>query len=254
MTRIAKPPTTPRVLLVDDDSISLELTAILLAADGTQVERALGGQQALDRLRAPSPLPDVVLVDRQMPGVSGVDVARVIQALPAPRPRIIAMSATALPQAERAVFDDALLKPLDRDQLRAAVSGTRSGDATSAASEELTLPATLDQGRIRKLQQIMPPEAIHELYTVYVADTRQRLDELERCSAAGDVPGLRRCAHALKGSAAMAGVVGIATIAAGLEAGQLPQQEYSMLFLEMRKACDDVERSMTGGTTPGEIR
>jgi two-component system, chemotaxis family, chemotaxis protein CheV len=62
--------TALRVLLVDDDSIVLELVALLLAAKGTEVVRAQGGQEALDALRSLVRLPDIVLVDHQMPEIS----------------------------------------------------------------------------------------------------------------------------------------------------------------------------------------
>jgi len=244
-----------RVLLVDDDSVSLELTALLLAASGAQVQRALGGQQALDLLHTLPPLlPDVVLVDRQMPGISGAEVAHFVHSLPPPRPRVIAMSAAALPQSEIGIFDHALLKPLDREQLRAAISGSPNGDGAAHPHADALLSPALDPDRFRKLQEIMPPDAIAELYTVFLADTRERIAELERCSAAGDRDGLRRCAHALKGSSAMIGVPGLAAMATILESGFTSQQEYSKLFLKMLSACDDVEHSLAGAAPPGEIR
>jgi CheY-like chemotaxis protein len=239
-----------RVLLIDDDSIVLELVTLLLAAKDTEVLRAHGGQAALDALQSLSPAPDIVLVDHQMPGVSGSDVARYVKSMPEPRPRVIAMSASPLPQDELAIFDDYLAKPVDGDLLRAAVGG-RSAPAN--------LPPSLDSSTVGKLQAIMPPSAIRELYTVYVADTRQRISELERYSASGDEESLRRCAHALKGAAAMAGVPGVASIAAGLEAGHLPRQDYGRLFHQLRSACDDVEQSMiksavTHSAASGEAR
>lgn len=237
--------TAARVLLVDDDMIALELLSLLLGTAGTAVVCAHGGQEALDLLKS-LPLPEVVLVDHQMPGVSGVDVARYIRSLPKPRPRVVAMSASPLPKAELALFDDFLAKPVDPDMLRAALAGR--------PARQTALPASLDSSTISKLQAIMPPSAIRELYTVYVADTRQRIAELEQYSAAGDEASLRRCAHQLKGAAAMAGVPGIATIAAGLEAGQLPHRDHRKLFHQLRSACDDVEQSMTKSTIPGEAR
>jgi CheY-like chemotaxis protein/HPt (histidine-containing phosphotransfer) domain-containing protein len=223
----------------------LELVSLLLADSGTEVARAIGGQEALQVLKPPSRLPDIILVDHQMPHVSGTDIARYIGSLPQPRPRILAMSASALPKDELALFDDYLAKPIDRDLLCAAISGvaTRTAAVPSLPSGA-GLPPSLDSSIVTKLQAIMPPSAIHELYTVYVADTRNRIRELERYSAEGDDASLRRCAHAMKGSAAMAGVRGIATIAAGLEAGQLPRHDYENLFHQMRSACDDVEQSM----------
>jgi two-component system, sensor histidine kinase and response regulator len=248
--------TALRVLLVDDDSIVLELVALLLAAKGTEVVRAQGGQEALHTLRSLARLPDIVLVDYQMPEVSGTDVARYVKSLAEPRPRVIAMSASPLPQDDLAIFDDYLAKPVDRDLLRAAVAGH---SVRPSAVRPSSLPPSLDSSTVSKLQAIMPPSAIRELYTVYVADTRQRISELERYSASGDDESLRRCAHALKGAAAMAGVPGIASIAAGLEAGRLPRQDHGRLFHQLRSACDDVGRSMiknavTNSVASGEAR
>lgn len=244
--------TALRVLLVDDDSIVLELVSLLLAARGTEVVRASGGREALDTLKSLSPLPDIVLVDHQMPGVSGVDVGRYVKSLPEPRPRVIAMSASPLPEDELAIFDDFLHKPVDQDLLRAAIAG-------SSAQPRAKLPPSLDSSTVTKLQAIMPPSAIRELYTVYVADTRQRIDELERYSADGDEDSLRRCAHALKGAAAMAGVSGIAAIADGFETGRLPRKDHGRLFHQLRSACDDVEQTMiksavTNSAASGEAR
>jgi CheY-like chemotaxis protein len=239
----------------------LELVSILLAgmanpSNNIEVVRALGGQEALDTLKSLSPLPNIVLVDHQMPEISGTDVARYIKSLPVPRPRVIAMSASPLPEDELAIFDDFLHKPVDQDMLRAAIAGSSTGPS---AARSVKLPASLDSSTVSKLQAIMPPSAIRELYTVYVADTRQRISDLERYSADGDEESLRRCAHALKGAAAMAGVPGIATIADGLEAGRLPRQDHVRLFHQLRSACDDVEQTMiksavTNSAASGEAR
>jgi CheY-like chemotaxis protein len=244
-----------RVLLVDDDSIALELLSLLLAGNASEVVRASGGAEALRLLKSLSPLPDVVLVDHQMPGVSGVEVGRHLKSLPQPRPRVIAMSASPLPADELTIFDAFVPKPVDPDQLRAAITGSSARPSALTAG----LPPSLDSSTVSKLQAIMPPSAIRELYTVYVADTRKRISDLERYSADGDEESVRRCAHALKGSAAMAGVPGIASIAAGLETGRLPPQDYGTLFHQMRSACDDVEQSMiktavTSSAAMGEAR
>jgi CheY-like chemotaxis protein/HPt (histidine-containing phosphotransfer) domain-containing protein len=248
--------TAPRVLLVDDDSIVLELLSLLLAGEKTHVLRASGGQEALDTLKSLSPLPDIVLVDHQMPGVSGVEVGRYVKSLPEPRPRVIAMSASPLPEDELTIFDDFLHKPVDQDLLRAAIAGSSARPSALPRGKQ---PPSLDSNTVTKLQAIMPPSAIRELYTVYVADTRERISELERYSANGDEDALRRCAHALKGAASMAGVSGIASIADGLEAGRLPRQDHGRLFHQLRSACDDVEQTMiksavTNSAASGEAR
>ena len=111
---------------------------------------------ALKLLKSQSPLPDVVLVDHQMPGVGGADVGRYVKSLGEPRPRVIAMSASPLAKEELAIFDDFVPKPVDQDLLRAAVTGSGAGRMALAAS----LPPALDSSTVTKLAAIMPPNAI----------------------------------------------------------------------------------------------
>ncbi len=233
------------ILLVDDDPVSLEIVALLLGADGHRVLQAGGGEYALAMLLSSAagssnyPVPDIVLVDMQMPGITGHDIRRYVSSLPAPRPRILGMSATALPEQNTALFDDFLLKPFDFETLRNAISGL-----PASGIKPISKPAgsALDQEVLHKLQAILPPEAIHEIYSTYITDTRQRIAELEQHSGQDDQEGIRRCAHMIKGSAAMAGVFGIFGIASALEAGTIPKENHHSLFQHLRIACDDVEQ------------
>jgi CheY-like chemotaxis protein len=241
------------VLLVDDDRVALELVSLLLAINGETVIPATGGQEALEALVAPSSLFDVVLVDCQMPLIGGAEVARRVKRLPQPRPRVLAMSASPLSPGELALFDGFLLKPVTAERLQAVLDGILPREAQAAAEPPGSLPS-LDIATVERLQAIMSADALQELYTVFVSDARRRIDEFERCSAEQDEKGLRRCAHALKGAAGMVGASSIASIAAGLEAGQFPARDHASLFGELRTACDDVERTMTSSAVPGEAR
>jgi CheY-like chemotaxis protein len=62
-----------RVLVVDDEDDIRSMLAIVLAAEGWQVEDAAGGEEALARCE--SERHDVVVLDLRMPGMSGLDVA-----------------------------------------------------------------------------------------------------------------------------------------------------------------------------------
>ena len=62
----------PRVLIADDDLDGLETLAALLA-EGYEVAMAHDGHEALDRLRADEF--DLAILDQQMPGLSGLEVA-----------------------------------------------------------------------------------------------------------------------------------------------------------------------------------
>src|SRR5436190_12715351 len=57
------------VLVVDDEADILELIRVNLELDGHRVLTALGGEEALDRVREEHP--DLILLDVMMPGVDG---------------------------------------------------------------------------------------------------------------------------------------------------------------------------------------
>ena len=114
-----------RVLLVDDEQPARErLRRLLQAFDDIEIiGEAEDGEQAMDRIVELSP--DLVLLDIQMPGCGGIEVAA---SLPSPRPRII--FCTAYEQYAVDAFElhavDYLLKPVNRARLAAALERARS--------------------------------------------------------------------------------------------------------------------------------
>jgi DNA-binding response OmpR family regulator len=70
---------TRRVLVVDDDPLILEVLRTILDLEDVHVTTAGDGESALDLL-ADGPLPDVVVCDVTMPGISGLEVCRRLKA------------------------------------------------------------------------------------------------------------------------------------------------------------------------------
>lgn len=74
-----------RALVIDDHDMARDLTVRPLLAAGMSVETAENGEDAVLRAReaqtAGQPF-DVILIDRKMPGLSGIDCARRLRALP----------------------------------------------------------------------------------------------------------------------------------------------------------------------------
>jgi sigma-B regulation protein RsbU (phosphoserine phosphatase) len=109
-----------RAFLVDDEQPARDRLKRLLAEmpGVTIVGEACDGEEALREI--PRVAPDLVFLDIQMPGLTGMEVAAT---LPPPRPRII--FCTAFDQYAIQAFEnhavDYLLKPLNRDRLAGAV-------------------------------------------------------------------------------------------------------------------------------------
>lgn len=73
-------PSSPRVLLVDDDEVNLLLTAAALRERGFEVTEAASGSEALAQLSVRAP--DVVVLDALMPELDGFETCSLLRATP----------------------------------------------------------------------------------------------------------------------------------------------------------------------------
>lgn len=71
---------TQKILIVEDNELNLKLFCDLLAAHGYGPDAVRDGREALDRARAT--MPDLILMDIQLPHVSGLDLIQQIAADP----------------------------------------------------------------------------------------------------------------------------------------------------------------------------
>jgi DNA-binding response OmpR family regulator len=73
-------PPSGQILLVEDDPVQAEAVSILLRHEGYAVATATTGVEALERAHG-IPSPDLVLLDVQLPDLSGTEIARRIRAI-----------------------------------------------------------------------------------------------------------------------------------------------------------------------------
>jgi two-component system, cell cycle response regulator len=113
-----------RLLIVDDEERGRETLKLLLSSENYQLLLVASGQEAL--LKAPSFVPDLVLLDVMMPGMDGFEVCQHFREHPqlgeVPIIMLTAMSSreTRLRGIE-AGADDFIIKPFDRVELLARV-------------------------------------------------------------------------------------------------------------------------------------
>jgi two-component system LytT family response regulator len=114
-----------RVLIADDEAPARARLRQMLAAhaDAEIVAEAETGVQAMELIAEHKP--DLILLDIQMPGCSGIDVAA---CLPAPRPHVV--FCTAFDQHAVDAFElhavDYLLKPISRARLAQSLDRVRA--------------------------------------------------------------------------------------------------------------------------------
>src|SRR4051794_25068667 len=139
----------PRILIVDDDPSLLVLLADQLRADGSDIQTARDGDEALRRLK--SGWPDLLIIDMMTPRMDGLTLAREIKGqadLP-----IIVLSAIDAGDSKadllEEVAEDYVTKPYHYPELRARINRIlkRLGDRVPRQSLVLGDNLTLDLHR-----------------------------------------------------------------------------------------------------------
>src|SRR5688500_6412279 len=127
---------TPASILVVDDYVdALEAWRLFLSAAGFEVRTAADGVLALeDALQHP---PDLIVMDLELPRMSGLDVARALRQREETRhiPLIVATGyshAQALAESKDVGVDSVIVKPCDPDHLVSEITrlleSRRNGD------------------------------------------------------------------------------------------------------------------------------
>ncbi len=244
-----------RVLVAEDNPVGQRVARLLLERLGHRAVVVGNGVEALEALRARRY--DVLLTDLEMPELDGLETARRVRAeLPLDaQPRIIAMTASALPEhreaCTRAGMDDFVAKPVQVRELVGALarasrlrtprpfdsiaaptgglvsatssppsaSRVRAASSAPAAPRDLAEDALVDEARLDSLRLLTAeaPAMLTELLTEFATNAARLVDAMEAALAADDALALQRAAHSLKGNAGTFGAPGLAARAARIE-------------------------------------
>ena len=209
IAEVGKPATSSlRILLAEDNAVNQKVALRLLEELGYRADVASNGLEALETLeRHPY---DVVLMDVQMPELDGLDASRQIcERWPAEvRPRIIAMTANAMPEDREACFaagmDDYVAKPISADALADALKRAKSlrmmdGVRPNEAS------VSFDPAALESLKELGGDDFLVEVIDAFLTDAATLLATLRRSLDEKDASGLRRAAHTLKSNGATLG-------------------------------------------------
>jgi CheY-like chemotaxis protein len=243
-----------RVLLIDDDLVSREVMATVLSMAGYSVHTAEDGAAAVALLAPgegrPEPLqPDAILMDAQMPGLSGTALIAALRARTGAR--IFAVSGSQPPDEVVSAADGFFLKPFTAE----ALAGALEGDSSAPGSA----PSLLDAGDpvvsaeiLAQLRTLMPEAAVRNLYETVVADLGRRIDALAEAMAKGNSAEVRRIGHTIKGGCGMAGAVEAARLGALIEAwggqtGDNHLDNTDVLLRDLRTAARRLKNMLDAG-------
>jgi len=209
-----------RVLVADDNRTNREVLSKILDRGGHSVKLVEDGEQVLDA--AEHERFDVVILDRNMPGLSGIEALQALRVMErgAERTPVIMLSADATAEAKKEAYDAGVdsflskpieaLRLLEEVQTIAAGRGAASGASPkNAPTEPAAALADAPQVNIETLAYLeelgSSPAFVKKLCGVFLTDSKALLERIRAAMEGRNYDEVRAALHALKGCSASMG-------------------------------------------------
>jgi PAS domain S-box-containing protein len=183
-----------RVLLVEDHDVNRQLAQLVLEHYGVLVDAAENGTRALELFARHDY--DIILMDIQMPDLSGLDVTASMRQNPETwraRTPIIALTANAIRADNEkylaAGMDDYLAKPFEEAELLRKMCTLYRGPQPAAPQFELSELLGMAHGSSTFVARIL---------NSFLVSTPAVLEQLQSAAAANDWPAAAAAVHKLK--------------------------------------------------------
>ncbi|AIJ08733.1 MULTISPECIES: aerobic respiration two-component sensor histidine kinase ArcB [Edwardsiella] len=217
------------VLLVEDIELNVIVARSVLEKMGNSVDVAMSGAEAL-AMFAPQEY-DLVLLDIQLPDMTGLDIARTLcQRYGKPAlPPLVALTANVLKDKKEyldAGMDDVLSKPLAVPALTAVIR--RFWDSAPATALEAgeshahDLCELLDTEMLQQYLDLVGPQLIDQSLAVFEKMMPGYLSVLESNMTARDQKGITEEGHKIKGAAGSVGLRHLQQLAQQIQTPTLP--------------------------------
>ncbi|RAT16626.1 MULTISPECIES: aerobic respiration two-component sensor histidine kinase ArcB [Lonsdalea] len=220
------------VLLVEDIELNVVVARSVLEKLGSSVEVAMTGQEAL-AMFDPEEF-DLVLLDIQLPDMTGLDVARELRIRYGQKtlPPLVALTANVLKDKKDyldAGMDDVLSKPLVVPALTAIIKQHwdapehRAPETVADATvDDSTLESLLDVAMLQQYLDLVGPSLIHQSLEMFEQMMPGYLAVLESNMTARDQKGIAEEGHKIKGAAGSVGLRHLQQVAQQIQTTTLP--------------------------------
>jgi signal transduction histidine kinase/DNA-binding response OmpR family regulator len=194
-----------KVLLVDDNSINLQVAKHLLTKRGHDVDTASHGIEALEAWRRHDF--DIILMDIQMPLMDGFEATRLIRHSEGKKANvpIVAMTASAMKgDRERCLqsgMDGYVAKPFVEDALYYELQRVLRPKGWSSMPPVAPQAPAFDPS-LAMANMGGSEELLRRMMRLFIEDATSHLDAIRQAATDRDGSRLRRAAHALKGASA----------------------------------------------------
>jgi len=227
----------PTILLIDDDLVSREVIATVLTLHGHMVHTADNGEAALEMLATGTVVPEVILMDAQLPGLNGIALLEQLRSQG--EAGIYLISGSPAPEHLIAAADGFLLKPFGPEDLQRLLADNAAKPEVPPSGPE---HPPLNHETLAQFRQMMTEATVREIYTALITDLKKRLTGLENAISTGNKDEVRRIGHAIKGGCGMAGALEVARLGAFLESKSDQLDNCATAMKELHTATRKLER------------
>jgi len=215
-----------RILLAEDNPVNQEVISEVLKRAGHHVQLAEDGEKALDALSGEAYF-DLILLDMNMPEVSGLDVLKQFRFMDTSGSTpVVMLSADAMPetirQCREAGANDYLTKPVEASRLLQTVAHHGNTKTVEPIKVEPTKKVDIGENiqaigkdaegilDVDMLQELVwicrSQEKFVEFVDLFETSAVKSLAKMKSTAQSGDVNGFANAAHAFKGSAVTMGL------------------------------------------------
>jgi len=236
------------ILIAEDNRVNQQVLEGILRHAGHKTLITDTGEKALDTLNAKMDSIDMLILDMNMPGMSGIEVVQALRYMDtASKVPVIMLTADATPEAKKRCFsagaDAFLTKPLDSRALLekiAHLAKIKADDKKQASAENVRSASSslwIDPTVINELCMLGGGQQfIQTLIDGFKQDGKKHIEALKQ-AANDDYPGYRESLHALKGSATELGASKLAKYC--LQGEDL--KPYDTGTTVMTSLCEDIK-------------
>lgn len=222
---------TLSILLVEDIELNILVARALLEKQGHQVDVAMNGQQALDKVASNEY--QLILMDIQLPDMDGYEVTRRLRETHKVLPPIVALTANVFSDTQQFIekgLDDAIGKPVSLSLFNAMVErlfDKRTLAITPPVNHDTIEPekanlALFNEEILNEFLSFLPLSVMLENVALFEQLMPEYLTILESHMVAKNEKGIVEKSHKIKSASASIGLLRIQELAQKMQSPDLP--------------------------------
>ncbi|WP_325893859.1 aerobic respiration two-component sensor histidine kinase ArcB [Grimontia sp. NTOU-MAR1] len=220
------------ILLVEDIELNITVATNLLESLGHSVDVARSGQEALTMY--PQSQYDLLLLDIQLPDMTGFDIAKTLRGIGEELPPLVALTANVIKDKTEYIkngMDDAISKPISVSAVAEVIErlALQCPVATEAAEVKKRkkpgnemLEKLLDLEMLTSYVDIVGSEPVFQSIKMFEDLMPEYIQILDSNMTAKDQDGIASEAHKIKGAAGSIGLKHIQKVAQKAQSPELP--------------------------------